>query len=87
MTGPAEVAIDGAAAVSINPDVEGGSVTAASALADVTHTAVVRSPNGPPGVFIVARAQPWPWLWALAPALLLAALVVVGALLMRAMIG
>jgi hypothetical protein len=36
---------------------------------------------------MVGRAAPLPWLWVLAPALLLAALVVIGALLMRALIA
>lgn len=84
MPGPAEYAIDGGPQTQRNPDVEGGPVTLASGLSDTEHTLTIRIENGPPRAFVVARAQPLGWLWALAPALLLAALAVVGALAMRA---
>jgi hypothetical protein len=54
-------------------------------LADGVHVAVVRSANGPPSAFMVGRGAPLPWLWVLMPALLLAALVLVGALAGRAL--
>ncbi|KPV50273.1 hypothetical protein SE17_27895 [Kouleothrix aurantiaca] len=81
MTGPVEAAIDGGAARTLTPDPEGGAVSLASGLPDGEHTLVLRSPNGAPAVFLVGRAQPLAWLWVLAPALLLLALAVVGALI------
>jgi hypothetical protein len=62
------------------------SLPIAEGLTAGVHSAVVRSPNGPPSAFVVGRAAPLPWLWVLAPALLIAALVLVGALLGRALI-
>jgi hypothetical protein len=49
------------------------------------HSAVIRSANGPPSAFMVGRSAPLPWLWVLVPALLIAALVLVGALAGRAL--
>ena len=83
LAGPFEVAIDGGAPATMNPDVEGGTVAVASSLADGPHTAVVRSANGPPGVFVVGRAQPYEWAWIVVPALLVVALAIVGALILR----
>ncbi len=85
MHGPIEIALDGQAPVNVNPDVEGGPVTVASGLSDGVHTVVLSGANGPPHTFVVGRAQPLPWLWTLAPMLLLAALALVGGLTMRAL--
>jgi hypothetical protein len=84
--GPIEVALDGQPWRAMNPLMERSVLPIAEGLAEGEHTAVIQSANGPPGAFIVGRAAPLPWLWVLAPALLLAALVVVGALLGRALI-
>jgi hypothetical protein len=84
---PVEVALDGGAPAAYNPDVEGGAIVVASGLADGPHTAVIRGAHGPPGVFLVGRAQPLPWVWTAAPVLLVGTLVVVGALLMRMLVG
>jgi hypothetical protein len=86
LRGPVEVSIDGEPPRAMNPLMERRALPIAEALADTEHTAIVRSENGPPGAFMVGRAAPMPWLWTLAPALLLAALVVVGALAGRALI-
>jgi hypothetical protein len=85
MRGPIEAALDGQASQNVDPDVEGGPVTIASGLNDGVHTIVLSGANGPPRLFVVARAQPLPWLWAIVPALLLAALALAGALIMRAL--
>jgi hypothetical protein len=84
MPGPMEIALDGKAPLQVNPDVEGGPVTIASGLSDSVHTVVLSGTNGPPRLFVVARAQPLPWLWTIVPALLLAALTLTGGLIMRA---
>jgi hypothetical protein len=87
LPGPVEVALDGGVPAAYNPDVEGGAIMVANGLAAGPHTAVIRGANGPPGVFLVGRAQPLPWVWTVAPMLLVGALVVLGALTMRALIG
>jgi hypothetical protein len=86
MRGPMEIALDGGAGRLVNPDVEGGPVTVVSGASDAEHTLTLSGENGPPSAFIVARAQPLAWLWAIVPALLLAALALVGALAMRALV-
>ena len=65
----------------LNPLMERRVLPIAEGLADGKHSAIIRSANGPPSAFLVGRAAPLPWLWVLAPALLLIALVVVGALI------
>jgi hypothetical protein len=82
MKAPLSVAIDSGAPADINPLVGGGTLTVASGLPDGQHTAVLRGP-APPEAFLVGRASPLLWLWVLAPALIVAALVLVGALAMR----
>jgi polysaccharide biosynthesis protein PslG len=86
LVGPVEVSVDGGAPTPSNPDVHGAAITVASGLADTRHTAIVRSENGAPGVFIVSRAAPLAWAWAVVPALLIAGLVVAGALAMRTLV-
>jgi hypothetical protein len=83
LAGPVEVAVDGGAPATSNPDVEGGTTVVAAGLADGPHTALIRSPAGPPGVFLVGRDRPLPWVWVLAPALLIGALALAGARAMR----
>ncbi len=83
LPGPAEFTIDGGAQARRNPDVEGGPAVLASGLSDGEHTLAIRVENGPPRAFVVARDQPLGWLWALAPALLLAALAAAGARIAR----
>ena len=85
MPGEFDMTLDGGPPRQIRPDVEGGVVTPVSGLSDGVHTLVLRGENGPPRAFIVGRDQPLPWLWTLAPALLLVALAIVGALTMRAL--
>jgi hypothetical protein len=82
MQAPLTVAIDGGAPVGFNPLIGGGTVTIAGQMPDGIHTAVLRGP-APPGAFLVGRAPPLPWLWVLAPALIVAGLVLVGALIAR----
>jgi hypothetical protein len=84
--GPIEISIDGGPARAMNPLMERRVLPIAEELADGEHTALIHSANGPPSAFLVGRAAPLPWLWALSPALLLIALVVAGALSMRALI-
>jgi hypothetical protein len=80
------VAIDGGAPLDLNPLVGGGTFQVAAQLSDGTHTAILRAPGGLPNAFLVGRAPPLPWLWTLAPALVVLALAVVGGLAMRAWI-
>jgi hypothetical protein len=82
---PLQVAIDGGAPLDLNPLVGGGTLLIAQHLPDGPHTAIVRAPGGLPAAFLVGRAPPLPWLWTLAPALIVAALAVVGGLAMRAL--
>jgi polysaccharide biosynthesis protein PslG len=84
---PLQVAIDGGALLDLNPLLGGGTIPIAQQLPDGTHTAVVRAPGGLPAAFLVGRAPPLPWLWSLAPTLLVLALIVVGGLAMRALVG
>jgi hypothetical protein len=84
--GPLEIVIDNQPSRSLNPLVERRMLPIAEGLTAGVHSAVVRSPNGPPSAFMVGRAAPLPWLWLLAPALLIAAVVLVGALAGRALI-
>jgi hypothetical protein len=84
--GPFDVAIDDQPPVALNPLMERTVRPIPDGLADGQHVAVIRSDNGPPGGFLVGRAAPLPWLWVLAPSLLLTVLVIVGALLGRAVI-
>jgi hypothetical protein len=86
LRGPIEIAIDNQPARAMNPLMERRVLPIAEGLVDGEHVAVVQSTNGPPSAFLVGRAAPLPWLWVLVPALLLAALVLVGALLGRALI-
>jgi hypothetical protein len=86
LRGPVEVTVDGGPARALNPLMERRVLPIAEGLPDREHIVVVRSANGPPGAFIVGRAAPLPWLWGLAAALLLLALLVVGALAMRALL-
>lgn len=81
LRGPIEIAIDNQPLRALNPLMERRVLPIAERLADGTHSAVIRSANGPPSAFMVGKAAPLPWLWTLVPALLIAALVVVGALL------
>jgi hypothetical protein len=83
---PLQVAIDGGAPIDLNPLVGGGTLTIAERLPDGTHTASVRAPGGLPEAFLVGHAPPLPWLWTLAPGLIVLALAVVGGLTMRALI-
>jgi hypothetical protein len=83
--GPIEIAIDNAQPRAMNPLMERSLLPIADRLTEGEHSAVIHSPNGPPGAFVVGRAAPLPWLWSLAPALLIGGLVVVGALAMRAL--
>jgi hypothetical protein len=85
LRGPIEITIDNQPARPMNPLMERRLLPIAEGLADGEHVAVVQSANGPPSAFLVGRAAPLPWLWVLVPALLLAALVLVGALLGRAL--
>jgi hypothetical protein len=85
MHGPLSVAIDGGPPSQFNPPVEGGTLLIRAGLEDGTHTALVRGGPTPPDSFLVGRDAPQPWLWALAPLLLLAGLAAVGALTMRAL--
>jgi polysaccharide biosynthesis protein PslG len=84
--GPVEISIDGAPPHAMNPLMERSVLPITEGLPEGLHTAIVRSANGPPGAFIVGRAAPLMWVWLLAPALLLMALVLVGALAMRALL-
>ncbi|MFL5800308.1 MAG: cellulase family glycosylhydrolase [Roseiflexaceae bacterium] len=86
MKAPLTVTIDGGAPVDFNPLVGGGVVTIAGQLPDGEHTAMLRG-AAPPEAFLVGRTPPLPWLWALAPALIVAGLVLVGALAMRRLFG
>ncbi len=86
MKAPLTVTIDGGAPVDFNPLVGGGVVTIAGQLPDGEHTAMLRG-AAPPEAFLVGRTPPRPWLWALAPALIVAGLVLVGALAMRRLFG
>jgi hypothetical protein len=79
------VAIDGAAPRTVAPSPDSDTVTIAEGLADGVHTAVVQG-DAPPGAFVVGRTPPMPWLWASIPAVLVAALMLVGALLMRRLV-
>ncbi len=83
LVSPLTISIDGGAPIHLNPLVGGGTLTIATGLADGPHTALIEGPR-PPEAFLVGRARPLPWLWSLAPALLLAGLAVVGALALRA---
>jgi hypothetical protein len=83
--GPIEIAIDQQSSRAMNPLMERRALPIAEGLADGEHVAVVRSANGPPSAFVVGRAAPLAWLWMLLPALLIAALVVLGALVGRAL--
>jgi hypothetical protein len=83
---PLQAAIDGGAPLDLNPLVGGGTLPIAERLPDGPHTAVVRAPGGLPEAFLVGRAPPLPWLWALAPALITLGLVAVGGLTMRALV-
>ncbi len=85
LRGPIEIAIDNQPTRAMNPLMERRVLPIAEGLADGEHVAVVQSANGPPSAFLVGRAAPLPWLWVLVPSLLLAALVLVGALLGRAL--
>jgi polysaccharide biosynthesis protein PslG len=79
--GPIEIAIDQEPPRAMNPLMERRVLPIAEGLANGEHSAVIRSANGPPSAFLVGRAAPLAWLWALVPALLLVALVAVGALI------
>jgi hypothetical protein len=85
MAAPLTVAIDGAAPRTVAPSPDSDTVTIAEGLADGVHTAVVQG-DAPPGAFVVGRTPPMPWLWASIPAVLVAALMLVGALLMRRLV-
>jgi len=87
LRGPIEIAIDNQSPRAVNPLMERSSLPIAEGLAAGPHSAVVQSANGPPSAFMVGRAAPVPWLWVLAPALLIAALVLVGALAGRALLS
>jgi len=80
-TGPFSVMIDGG-----TPASTATGAMLASDLRDGTHTALVRGSGDPPQVFLVGRKRPLPWLWTLAPALLVLGLLVVGALTMDALL-
>ena len=84
---PLSVAIDGGAPAEIQPLVGGGTITIAGGLADGPHTAVLRGAELPSEVFLVGRAAPSPWLWTLAPALIVLALVVVGGQIGRVLLS
>jgi hypothetical protein len=84
MRAPLRVTIDGGTAADFNPLVGGGTVTIAARLSDEEHTAIVHGAASPEA-FLVGRAPPLPWLWALAPAFIVLALVVVNGLLGRAL--
>jgi len=83
LRGPIEIAIDNQPLRALNPLMERSTLPIADGLPDGEHSAVIRSPNGPPLAFMVSRVAPLPWLWVLVPALLIAALVLVGALTVR----
>jgi hypothetical protein len=83
LRGPIEIAIDNQPLRALNPLMERRIMPIAEGLADGEHSVIIRSANGSPSAFMVGRGAPLPWLWALVPALLIAALVVVGALLGR----
>ena len=88
LRGPIEVAIDDQLRRAVSPLVERRALPIADGLAAGAHVAIIQSASGPPGAFMVGRAVPLPWLWMVLPALLLAALALVGALLGRAvMVG
>jgi hypothetical protein len=86
LRGPIEIAIDNQPQRAMNPLMERRILPIAAGLTAGVHSAVIRSANGPPSAFMVGRESPLPWLWVLAPALLIAALVFVGALAGRALI-
>ena len=85
-TGQFRVTIDDDASVDVTLAGPGRAVPVAQKLGDGTHTAVIQGTAGVPDVFIVGRAPPLPWLWTLGPALLIAGLVLTGALTARALI-
>jgi hypothetical protein len=79
--GPLELSIDGGPMIALANDRQ----PAAAGLHDGVHMALVRSRGAPPNIFLVGRDQPLPWLWGLAPASIAVGLVLVGALVMRAL--
>jgi len=86
VSGPVEVTIDDQPSMALNPLMERSIRPIADGLAPGQHVVVIHSANRPPSGFLVGRAAPMAWLWVLAPALLIATIVLVGALLGRALI-
>ncbi len=82
-TGRVTVALDGGAPAELDLAGPDTAVRVAAGLPDTTHTVLV-SGSGVPAAFLVERDPPQPWLWTLAPALLIGALAAVGALIARA---
>ena len=86
--GRCEVTIDGGPPLSCAAGGADRVATVAGDLPNGAHTALVRSPTGPPQAFLVGRAPPLPlWLWALMPALLTIGLVIIGGLAARTLIA
>lgn len=81
-SGSATVALDGGAPLTVA--LGGAPVSVAEGLPDTLHTALIQAPAAP-DLFVVSRTPPLAWLWTLAPALLIAALVLLGALTARAL--
>lgn len=84
--GAAQVAIDDGKPIDVALGGPDGIVAVAADLPNAAHTALILGAAAPPQAFLVAHARPEPWLWTLAPALLLLGLAVVGALTMRALL-
>jgi hypothetical protein len=87
--GPEQVTLDGRpVTLEAQRTATGEPALQLAGLADTTHTLAIRAPGeAPPERFVIGRDQPLPWVWVVAPALLIGLLLLSGVATMQAFFG